>query len=110
MAESHDRYHVPLKYGPDTDSIFMVTDGWATGISGLVSQGKDCKNVRVAAFYSAKLNLAQQKLLQKCLLELSGTWIVTQFFWTFSSNSRKVDCRPAMATFILQLGWRPRRP
>ena len=38
----------------------MITDGCATGISGLVSQGDDWKTARIAAFYSAKLNSAQQ--------------------------------------------------
>ena len=38
----------------------MVTDGCATGISGLVSQGLDWKSVKIVAFYSAKLNSAQQ--------------------------------------------------
>ena len=38
----------------------MVTDGCATGISGLVSQGNDWKTAKIAAFYSAKLNSAQQ--------------------------------------------------
>ena len=38
----------------------MDTDGCAIGISGLVSQGLDWKSVKIAAFYSAKLNSAQQ--------------------------------------------------
>jgi hypothetical protein len=38
----------------------MITDGSATGISGVVSQGEDWKAAKVAAFYSAKLNSAQQ--------------------------------------------------
>jgi hypothetical protein len=38
----------------------MVTDGCATGVSGLVSQGNDWKTAKIAAFYSAKLNSAQQ--------------------------------------------------
>jgi RNase H-like domain found in reverse transcriptase len=38
----------------------MVTDRCATGISGVVSQGENWKNAGVAAFYSAKLNSAQQ--------------------------------------------------
>ena len=38
----------------------MITDGLATGISGVVSQGEDWKMAKVAAFYSAKLNSAQQ--------------------------------------------------
>jgi hypothetical protein len=39
----------------------MITDGCATGIS-LISQGnlKDWKTAKIAAFYSAKLNSAQQ--------------------------------------------------
>ena len=40
--------------------MWMVTDGCATGISGLISQGPDWKTAKIAAFYSAKLNLAQQ--------------------------------------------------
>jgi hypothetical protein len=36
------------------------TDGCSTGISGLISQGEDWKNAKVTAFYSAKLNPAQQ--------------------------------------------------
>ena len=38
----------------------MITDGSATGISGIVDQGDNWKTARVAAFYSAKLNSAQQ--------------------------------------------------
>jgi len=38
----------------------MVTDGCATGISGLVSQGTDWKTAKITAFYSTKLNSAQQ--------------------------------------------------
>ena len=34
--------------------------GCATGISGLVSQGADWKTAQIAAFFSAKLNSAQQ--------------------------------------------------
>ena len=40
--------------------IWTITDGSATGISGVVSQGNNWKTARVAAFYSAKLNSAQQ--------------------------------------------------
>jgi hypothetical protein len=35
-------------------------DGCATGITGVVAQGTDWKTACVAAFYSAKLNSAQQ--------------------------------------------------
>ena len=38
----------------------MITNGCSTGISSLVSQGEDWKTAKIAAFYSAKLNSAQQ--------------------------------------------------
>ena len=51
---------VPLDYSDGAPPIWMITDGCATGISGIVSQGNDWKTARIAAFYSAKLNSAQQ--------------------------------------------------
>ena len=51
---------VPLTYVAGSPQIWMITDGCSTGISGLVSQGDDWKLSKVAAFYSAKLNPAQQ--------------------------------------------------
>jgi len=57
---ARDHCHVPLNYAEGAPTIWMVTDGCATGLSGLVSQGKDWKTAKVAAFYSAKLNPAQQ--------------------------------------------------
>jgi hypothetical protein len=51
---------VPLSYAEGTPTIWMVTDGCVTGISGLVSQGKDWKTTKVATFCSEKLNSAQQ--------------------------------------------------
>ena len=57
-ARSHCR--VPLNYEKGAPTIWMVTDGRATGISGLVSQGDDWKTATIAAFYLAKLNPAQQ--------------------------------------------------
>jgi len=57
-ACSHCR--VPLNYEKGAPTIWMVTDGCATGISGLVSQGDDWKMATIAAFYSAKLNPVQQ--------------------------------------------------
>jgi hypothetical protein len=42
------------------DPIFLITDGCATGIAGIVSQGQDWQSAKVAAFFSAKLNSAQQ--------------------------------------------------
>lgn len=40
--------------------INMVTNGCITGIARDISQGEDWHNAKVAAFYSAKLNSAQQ--------------------------------------------------
>jgi hypothetical protein len=57
-ARDHDR--VLLDYAPSASPIWMVTDGCATGVAGLVSQGKNWKDMRIAAFYSAKLNSAAQ--------------------------------------------------
>ena len=57
-ARKHRR--APLNYSEGVPTIWMITDGCATGISGLVSQGEDWKTAKIAAFYSAKLNPAQQ--------------------------------------------------
>ena len=51
---------VPLDYSNGAPPIWMITDGCATGIAGVVSQGNDWKTASIAAFYSAKLNSAQQ--------------------------------------------------
>jgi hypothetical protein len=58
LAREHHR--VPLDYSEGASPIWMITDGCSTGISGLISQGEDWKNAKVAVFYSAKLNPAQQ--------------------------------------------------
>ncbi|KAG9222581.1 hypothetical protein CCMSSC00406_0000541 [Pleurotus cornucopiae] len=55
---SHSRR--PLSYARDSDPIWLITDGSATGVAGVVSQGKEWRTARVAAFFSAKLNPAQQ--------------------------------------------------
>lgn len=60
VQDAREHRRVPLDYQEGAQTIWMVTDGCATGISGLVSQGADWRNARVAAFYSAKLNSAQQ--------------------------------------------------
>ena len=60
VHEAHDHCRVPLNYEKDAPTIWMVTDGCTTGISSLVSQGK---MATIAAFYSAKLNPAQQNYL-----------------------------------------------
>jgi len=60
VQASRDRHRVPLSYGEEADPIWMITDGCATGVSGVIAQGPDWKTAKVAAFYSAKLNPAQQ--------------------------------------------------
>ncbi|KAJ8489233.1 hypothetical protein ONZ45_g13670 [Pleurotus djamor] len=50
----------PLQYGKDAPQIWLITDASVTGISGVVAQGNDWKTAEVAAFYSAKLDSAQQ--------------------------------------------------
>lgn len=53
-----------MKYGEGAPPVNIVTDGCCTGIAGVVSQGEDWKTANVAAFFSAKLNPAQQNYLQ----------------------------------------------
>ena len=57
-ARNHHR--VPLNYSKAAHPIWMITDGCATGISGVVAQGPEWKTATIAAFYSATLNSAQQ--------------------------------------------------
>jgi hypothetical protein len=60
VHDAREHRRVPLNYTEGALPIWMITDGCATGISGVVSQGSDWKTAKVAAFYSAKLNPAQQ--------------------------------------------------
>ena len=60
VHKAREHHRVPLDYSKGAPTIWMITDGCATGISGLVSQGDDWKKSKIAAFYSAKLNPAQQ--------------------------------------------------
>ncbi len=57
-ARNHRR--VPLDYSVGAPPIWLITDGCATGIAGVVSQGPEWKTAKIATFYSAKLNPAQQ--------------------------------------------------
>jgi hypothetical protein len=52
--------HVPLVYGPDVPTIYMMTDACLGGIGGVIAQGVDWRTAKVATFYSAKLNPAQR--------------------------------------------------
>jgi hypothetical protein len=58
MAQNHSRQQV--SYSKDAPPVWLVMDGCATGIAGVVSQGVDWKTATVAAFHSAKLNDTQQ--------------------------------------------------
>jgi hypothetical protein len=60
VQTTRDHHRVPLDYKKTALPVWMVTDGCSTGVAGLVSQGEDWKTAKVAAFYSAKLNPAQQ--------------------------------------------------
>ncbi|CAA7270581.1 unnamed protein product [Cyclocybe aegerita] len=60
VQTAHDHHRVPINYAREAPPIWLVTDGCATGITGLISQGEDWKTAKIAAFYSAKLNSAQQ--------------------------------------------------
>ena len=60
VQAARDHHRVPLNYGASAPQVWMVTDGCATGIAGVISQGDEWKTAKIAAFYSAKLNSAQQ--------------------------------------------------
>jgi len=60
ISKGQNLWRIPLKYGTNQEPIYLITDGTATGISGVVAQGPSWKTTTVAAFYSAKLNPAQQ--------------------------------------------------
>jgi hypothetical protein len=60
VHQARDFNRTPLSYAEGAPPIWMITDGCATGVSGVIAQGDDWKAAKVAAFYSAKLNPAQQ--------------------------------------------------
>uniref|UniRef100_A0A0W0G6M7 Putative polyprotein n=1 Tax=Moniliophthora roreri TaxID=221103 RepID=A0A0W0G6M7_MONRR len=60
IAEGRDFHRVLLNYNEGADPIWLVTNRCATGIGAAIIQGRDWKSSWVAAFYSAKLNNAQQ--------------------------------------------------
>jgi hypothetical protein len=59
-AKFCEHHRVPLNYKKDSPPINVVTDASSTGIASVVSQGDNWKTAKVAAFFSAKLNPAQQ--------------------------------------------------
>jgi hypothetical protein len=60
-AKFHHHHHrMPLDYKDDAPPINLITDACTTGIASIVSQGEDWKTAKVTAFFSVKLNSAQQ--------------------------------------------------
>lgn len=59
-VQCRNHHRRPLEYRLGHEPIHVITDGCVTGIAGVVSQGENWQNAKVAAFYSAKLNSAQQ--------------------------------------------------
>jgi len=55
-----NHHRVPLDYVENATQVWMVTDGCATGVAGVISQGTNWRTAGIAAFYSAKLNSMQQ--------------------------------------------------
>ena len=87
---AREHHRVPLTYHPNDPPIWMVTNGCATGISGLVSQGNNWKTAKIAAFYSAKLIPAQQNYAVhevemlagvEMMLRYSNILLGAQFSW-----------------------------
>src|ERR1700733_3453370 len=68
----------PIKYGDKVEPISLITDGSATGVAGVIAQGPDWKLAHVAAFYSAKLNSAQQNYPVHEIELLAGIEIMLQ--------------------------------
>lgn len=55
-----DHKRVRLTFRPGSPPVNVVTDASYTGIAGVISQGDDWRTANVVAFFSAKLNPAQQ--------------------------------------------------
>ncbi|QRV80827.1 Transposon Ty3-G Gag-Pol polyprotein [Ceratobasidium sp. AG-Ba] len=55
-----NHHRVSIKYGKETDPIYLITDASLTGGSGFISQGEDWKTAPVAAFWSGKFDNAQR--------------------------------------------------
>jgi hypothetical protein len=79
VAHFWEHRHVPLRYGENTDPIHLITDACTTGIAGVISQGPDWRNSNVAAFFSAKLNPAQQNYPVHKLEMFAGVETMKQY-------------------------------
>ncbi len=60
IGEGSNWSRVPLDYSEGVPPVWLVTDGCATGIAGVVIQGPTWQTGKIAAYYSAKLNSTQQ--------------------------------------------------
>jgi hypothetical protein len=60
VHEGRNHHRKPLDYSKDAPRVWLVTDGCNSGVAGVICQGSDWKKAKVAAFFSAKLNSAQQ--------------------------------------------------
>ena len=60
VSDFRHNHQIVLDYSKEAPPINIVTDASASGIGGIVSQGIDWKDSKIAAFFSAKLNPAQQ--------------------------------------------------
>ncbi len=60
LLHAHREHHrVPLDFSEGAPPIWLVTDGSHGGVAGVVTQGTDFHHGCVAAFFSAKLSVAQ---------------------------------------------------
>ena len=55
-----DHQRVPLSYGTNSLCIWFMTDACFNGIAAIVAQEDKWQESKIAAFFSAKMNLAQQ--------------------------------------------------
>jgi hypothetical protein len=69
---ARSRSRVPVSYAEDALPVWVITNGCNSGISGIISQGADWQTAKVATFYSAKLNSAQQNYLVHKIEMLAG--------------------------------------
>jgi hypothetical protein len=60
IADVRGHHRKALNYKEGAPPIWLVTDGCSSGIAGVVCQGDNLRGAKVAAFFSAKLNSAQQ--------------------------------------------------
>ena len=60
IDNGYNHWYVLLKYSNDADPVYLITDGSSIEISGVTAQGQEWKTAKVAAFFLAKLNPAQQ--------------------------------------------------